>query len=616
MKKQISIVAKLTLVSLAILQNIAYTFSQSGVLDITFGNNGKVVTPINSSNSTIYSIALRDNGKIVAAGKSIFNGVDHFTIIQYNSDGSIDTNFGTSGKEITPIGETSVINSIAIQQDGKIVAGGSSLVTTATSQITYFTIARYKVNGTMDSSFGVNGIVQTQMSGQIAEIKKLLIKSNGNIIAGGRVNLLTFEDIPAVVQYNTNGTIDNSFATNGKFENYIGTFQFVSDMAFTKDEKIIVTGVAKTGNILPDDDDFALFRILPNGLFDNSFGNSGIVYTDFANSSDAPYSIRILQDSSIIVAGYSYSWNPSITKFAAIKYDKNGTIINSFGNNGKITTDINGNTAIARSVAITSDNNFILSGNTFYSNEDFALVKLQSDGSLDNKFGSSGNGIVTTDFLTYKDESFCSIIQPDGKIIIAGHAKDNSKFNFALVRYNYQIFPLRLLSFSAKKEGSINMLTWKTSEEINVSRFEIERSINGVEFQTIGIIRSGLSFYGYKDNSQNSSITYYRLKIVDMDGKFEHSPVRVVTNTDNFVISVFPNPVTNHEMKLHFGGQYGQVQVLLYSMEGKQLFAKTCNSESTSTTLLLPNTIKSGTYLLKIKSLTDQNEIKQLMVIR
>lgn len=598
MKKLFIIITKPTLVLVFILQTITYTFAQSGALDITFGNNGTVVTPINDSNSTIYSIALRGNGKIVVAGKSIFGGSEHFTIIQYNPDGSIDSNFGINGKVVTPIGGKSYISSIAIQQDDKIVAGGSS-----SNQISYFTIAHYNLNGNIDSSFGNNGIVQSQMSGQFAEIKKLLLKSNGRILAGGKVNLMTFEDIPALVQYHANGTIDSSFATNGKLENYIGMVQYVSDMAFTADEKIIATGEAKTGNSLPDDSDFAIFRILPNGSLDNSFGNSGIVYTDFANSSDAPYSLRLRQDSSIIVAGYSYSWNPSITKFAAARYDMAGTIINSFGNNGKITTVINGNTAIARAVALTSDDNLIVSGNTFNTNEDFALVKYLQDGSIDNNFGSSGNGIVTTDFLSNKDESFCSIIQPNGKIIIAGHAKYNGIFNFALARYNYQIFPLRLLSFNAKKEGDKNVLNWITSNELNVSRFEIERSTNGVTFQTIRTISSGLFSYTFKDNSPKPNLNYYRLKVVDKDGQFEYSPTRVVANISNYTICVHPNPVVSKLQVQIKNKQERQFNLYVFNVQGKEIIStKWEANEVVFYKSIDVSSLSKGIYFLKVET--------------
>ncbi len=563
---------KQSIVLIFLLQCLTNTFSQTGELDITFGSNGKVVTPINGSNSTIYSIALRPNGKIVAGGKSIIGGVDQFTIVQYNADGSIDTNFGTYGRVVTQIGDKSVINSLAIQQDGKIVAGGSSR-RNVPFIIAYFTLARYNINGKIDSSFGINGLVETEMSGELTEIKKVLIKSNGKILAGGKVTLMTFEDIPAIVQYNTNGSVDSTFATNGKFENYVGTVQKVSDMIFTTDEKILVTGDAKTNIQLPNDFDFAIFRFLSNGTFDNSFGNNGFTFTDFSNSSDVPVSLHFRMDSTIIVSGYSISWNPSITKFATACFSINGTPISAFGSNGKVTTVINGNTAVARAMAITADDNIVVSGNTFYTTEDFALVKYLKDGSLDNVFGSSGNGVVTTDFLSYKDESFCSVIQPNGKIIVAGHANDNSIYNFALARYNYQLFPLRLLSFSAKRNESNIVLYWTTSDEINVSRFEMEHSNNGTEFRTVATIQSGKSSYNYIDSRPAPKTNFYRLKIVDKDGKFEYGPVRFIKNNKDEVIACFPNPVVSILQVQIQNVQSKKFQLQVLSTIGNQVMA-------------------------------------------
>ena len=100
-------------------------FSQAGMLDAGFGNGGKVLTTIGDSSSVANSVAITAEGKIVVGGNSFLAGHAMATLIRYNSDGTIDTNFGVKGKVVASFGDQSAINSIALQPDNKIVVGGS-----------------------------------------------------------------------------------------------------------------------------------------------------------------------------------------------------------------------------------------------------------------------------------------------------------------------------------------------------------------------------------------------------------------------------------------------------------------------------------------------------------
>src|SRR6185295_19058268 len=131
-----------------------------GSLDSTFGINGKTTTPIGSHDDYGLSIALQPDSKIVVGGY-INNGLNNdFALLRYKSDGSPDSTFGTNGMVTTPVGSYGDnANSIAIQPDGKIVAGGYSDTTTGD----FFAVVRYNNDGTIDTTFGPGGKVVTHI---------------------------------------------------------------------------------------------------------------------------------------------------------------------------------------------------------------------------------------------------------------------------------------------------------------------------------------------------------------------------------------------------------------------------------------------------------------------
>jgi uncharacterized delta-60 repeat protein len=252
-------------------------FSQSSMLDATFGNRGRVVTSINDS-STANDIAIQPDGKIVVGGNTHLAGISYFTLVRYNIDGSLDNTFGNAGKVITTLKHRSTISSITIQMDGKILAGGS-VYGSGMSYLTDsgYSVVRYNANGGLDSSFGVNGITLIKMSNGLGYLKKLLVKPNGKIVTAGSVSTMTFQSLPVLVQLNSNGTLDSSFGTNGKVEGYNNDIEVITDMAIGKDGKIYATCQLRNSFYYGD---FMLIRYLESGKIDSSFGEKGIARTD------------------------------------------------------------------------------------------------------------------------------------------------------------------------------------------------------------------------------------------------------------------------------------------------------------------------------------------------
>jgi len=154
-----------------------------GVLDTSFNSpNGFIIQTITSFNDEGYSLAIQLDGKILLGG-SCYNGSnDDFCIARFNSNGTLDTSFGSSGKVIQPIGSSNDYgSSLAIQSDGKILLGGNCQGVSNYD----FCIARFNSNGTLDTSFGSSGKVIQPIGSFYDYGGSLAIQPDGKILLGG-----------------------------------------------------------------------------------------------------------------------------------------------------------------------------------------------------------------------------------------------------------------------------------------------------------------------------------------------------------------------------------------------------------------------------------------------
>src|SRR5262249_24752883 len=202
------------LLALTLLLTPKFSSAQtSGTLDASFGTSGKATTDFaGGTGAAARTVVVEPDGKILVAGLAAFNGAFDFALARYNSNGTIDTSFGTGGKVTTAFdfpGNFDRVFTIVQQPDGKVVAVGSTV-----NLFADFALARFNANGTLDTSFGTGGIVTTAF-GVSAEATSAVVQSDGKIVAAGFANL-GGGDYFALVRYNSNGTLDTSFGTGGK----------------------------------------------------------------------------------------------------------------------------------------------------------------------------------------------------------------------------------------------------------------------------------------------------------------------------------------------------------------------------------------------------------------
>src|SRR4029079_2637604 len=201
--------------------------------------------------------------------------------------------------------------------------------------------------------------------------------------------------------------------------------------------KILVAGASFLGSS-GTGNDFAVVRYNPDGSLDTTFDGDGKLTTDFgaAFNNDVASAITVQPDGKILVAGSGSSFSASNSDFAVARYNPDGSLDTSFAGVGKFTFGLGGFNDFASDVVLQPDGKILIAGTTFIdsgSHSDFAVVRLNSDGSFDTTFDGDGRLITN---LGLFDQVASLALQPDGKILVAGGTSTGAGFDFALVRYN------------------------------------------------------------------------------------------------------------------------------------------------------------------------------------
>ena len=380
--------------------------------------NGLVTTDFNGGNEGATGITKQSDGKILVAGGSLNGSNGEFLLVRYNSDGTLDTSFSGDGKLATDFGVNLVCAvSVVEQSDHKILAAGQ--ITTGDTYT--LALARFNADGSFDTTFGGG---DGQVTGPVCTAQ-VTLQSDGKILVAG-----TTDNI-ALARYNADGSVDTTFGGgDGLVTVNPGQWGTGDSVVVQSDGKILVAGYGQKSGF-GFNTDFVLSRFTAEGNFDTSFGSNGIIATDFGNGEDRGHSM-VQSNGKILVAGSST--NGANNNFALARYNLNGTLDTSFSGDGKLTTELGGNDE-GYCMAVQSDGKILVAG---HSNTSIAVVRYNTDGSLDSTFSS--DGIVTTDIgavTVFSDSGqiFTGMgmtLQSDGKILVTGQ----SNGDLAVVRYN------------------------------------------------------------------------------------------------------------------------------------------------------------------------------------
>ena len=398
-----------TLISFIFMVN--FSVAQPGTLDSSFGTDGKIINY--NFAKAIYSTKVQQDGKIVIGGLSLSETV---IIARFNSNGTIDSSFNGNGIVTTNLFPSTglystIVKNIALQPDGKIVASGNGFRDVGLYGDYDVFLLRYNVNGSLDESFGNNGIVISDFNDTKDLLGAMTLQPDGKIVIGGR------SSYAFVARYNADGSLDTTFNNVGWVKFGSGYF---GDVKVQDDLKIVLGG----DNTDKSTSRFLLMRLFPDGKRDSSFGTNGTVITDFATGggNEAVNSLAIQDDGKIIAAGGTADESGDI---AIARYKTNGTLDTSFGDAGKVTTTIEGRHSYSNKILL-SAGKIIVAGWA----KDFMIARYNKDGSLNDNFGDSG--ITITDFGLSNGISDADV-QSDGKIVGAGF---RGGYTALLARYN------------------------------------------------------------------------------------------------------------------------------------------------------------------------------------
>jgi uncharacterized delta-60 repeat protein len=365
-----------------------YAFAQAcNALDPTFGSGGIRVGLTSNEWIDPRNVIVQPDNKIIQFGNLSTNG-SHFSILRYNSDGSLDNSFGQGGKVLGFISQSDYAHDGALQSDGKIVIAGS--IGNGT-----FALARYNSDGSVDNSFGTFGTVVAAAADQGTFANALAIQSDGKIVAVG--STIRGDDCMVgtwytycpnhftVFRFKSNGLLDSSFGVNGGVTTSVGPYHFgnASDVVIQTDGKIVVAGYYLY-DLEPDyygtyyyaSSHFAMVRYHSNGVVDSSFGKDGVVAdaSDFLGTS----AMTLQADGKLLVTGYGSR------PFEIERFNSNGTRDNSFGMQGQQSNSFE---SWANSILVSPNGKIIVAGAT---QTNFLIERLNIDGSFDTSFNNNG----------------------------------------------------------------------------------------------------------------------------------------------------------------------------------------------------------------------------------
>ncbi|MBP6531459.1 MAG: hypothetical protein KA260_15160 [Burkholderiales bacterium] len=414
----------------------ARTFAVSGQADPSFGESGHVVVPFAGLEALPYDVHVLSNGKILVAGICNQPNVGaEFCIARLHGDGSIDTSFGDAGRVLTLVGQhLAGASRTQIQGDGKIVVGGGCVGARPDSNYSVFCLVRYLTDGSLDSTFGLNGVATARFGSPAqgaatSAIIDLAIRADGRIVALGSCQLESPVTNFCVAQFLTDGTLDASFGTAGQtlFAGGIG-YDVPASAVVDSAGRVVLAGTCYDNPPNNPVVKFCLLRLTEAGTFDVTFGTNGKVL--FAVGSE-PRVARVLfaAGEKIVVSGTCMtSSDGGGPRFCLSKFLNNGAIDVTFGTAGSVIVAPQANALHYYSEQLGSatidGNGLIVANGSCYDEYQSRLCakRLLADGKLDTSFGTNGSAR----FSSFIAVGSALRTQADQKIVSVGSCEIES----------------------------------------------------------------------------------------------------------------------------------------------------------------------------------------------
>ena len=454
----------------------------SGELDATFSDDGMATTNF-GANDDVYAVLVDSEDNIVVAGQA---GLD-FGVLRYTEAGELDATFSTDGMHTEDVGGTDGARAAAFVGE-KILLGGFATNNNGTPAVTTddhtdMALLQLTAGGAPDTDFSTDGMHTVNLSATARPndgINSLTIQGDNKIIAVGYTGV--GNKTLAIARFTAAGALDTTFggdlnsdstpdgfttsALRGEFHaafvNSNGSIVAVgasagatvlarytaagaADTTFGSSSNILVTtslagfaqaaalrhsGGIVTGGYVTNsaNREFVAAAFNLDGSADTTFGVAGVTATRFGagNTRIEANAVALQDDGKAVLAGYANSLTGR--DFALMRLNSDGSLDTTFGDGGWVTTPIGTSTSEARAVAVDSDDRIVVAGTATGTNRDFAVARYLPTGALDASF--AGGGTATHNFGS-NDDAYAVLVDSSKKVVVVGQAGNN----FGVVRY-------------------------------------------------------------------------------------------------------------------------------------------------------------------------------------
>ncbi|WP_417908740.1 delta-60 repeat domain-containing protein [Candidatus Electronema sp. PJ] len=485
--------------------------ASAAALDSTFGLDGRVAVDLGIRGSRANAVIAQPDGKIVAAGSATSTADRDFMLFRLLPDGSLDTSFNIDGTVTTAVGSfDDEALSLALQADGKIVAGGYS----STEKDRDFALVRYNSDGSIDRSFGNEGIVSTGVGSSHDEITDVAVQDDGRIVitgaaqgANGRVVVLG--------RYLTNGKLDPNFGQEGFALSVVGVDAQAESVALSKEGRILVAGTYSDGNRRG----LMVVGFDSKGHLDQTFGEKGVAVPADNSTFSEGYGMFVNENSKVLVAGSvgkEGERDAALFSFTAegrpdSSFEKNGVLVSSAGDGDDVLLD----------VAPAGENIAAAGFKTTGENREFLLITYTKGTAKENTGGSSlsmqTGGVLkadalTTGFSSGKDTSTSLATLSKESVVAVGESEAEAGSSAAVSKYNLMgLSPNNILGSGSKLNPGNEYVV--TGEPYDITRTTViiqgeildglsDVTERGIVFGTMPnpVLKDGSSSSGSTDN--------------------------------------------------------------------------------------------------------------------